>query len=92
MKFEAAELCMVVTHLTERKKRDELLAAGRLSTSILESSAEAIAARDETGKIISANEALENLCGFTPMFENFESALPLELSEASARSRTLLDI
>jgi PAS domain S-box-containing protein len=80
---EPPALCMVVTDLTERKKRDELLAAGRLSTSILDSAAEAIAVCDETGKIISANEALENLCGFNPKFQAFESALPLELRAES---------
>src|SRR6266513_1650115 len=74
-------LCMVVTDLTERKKRDELIAAGRLATSILESAAEAIAVCDETGKIIRVNKALEDLCGFNPLFQDFDTALPLEVQE-----------
>ena len=72
-------LCMVVTDLTERKRKDELIAAGRLANSILESTAEAIAVCDETGKIIIVNEALVNLCGFNPLFQPFDEALPLEL-------------
>ncbi len=68
---------MVVTDLSERKKSDELIAAGRLSTSILESAAEAIAVCDRTGKIITVNEALERLCGFNPLFQSFDLAIPL---------------
>jgi PAS domain S-box-containing protein len=76
---EPAALCMVVTDLTERKKRDGLIASGRLATSILESAAEAIAVCDESGKIIRVNQALEDLCGLNPLFQPFEVALPLEL-------------
>ena len=77
-------LCMVVTDLSERKKRDELIAAGRLATSILESAAEAVAVCDENGRIISVNQVLEDLCGFNPMFQPFESALPLKLNGGPA--------
>src|ERR1019366_3857704 len=42
-------VCMVVTDLTESRKWEELLAAGRLANSILESAAEAIAVCDEAG-------------------------------------------
>jgi len=84
MKLGEPALCMVVTDLTESKKREELVASGRLATSILDSAAEAIAVCDEIGMIISANEALENLIGFNPVFQTFESALPLELNAESA--------
>jgi PAS domain S-box-containing protein len=85
-------LSMVVSDLTERKKRDDLIAAGRLATSILESAAEAIAVCDEIGMIIHANEALENLCGFNPIFQRFESALPLEETGGAAGSLKYLSI
>ncbi len=84
---EPPTLCMVVTDLTERKKRDELIAAGRLATSILESAAEAIAVCDESGKIIRINEALERLCCFNPMFQPFNLALPLEITDGAAGRR-----
>lgn len=73
-------LCMVVTDLTEHKRRDEIIAAGKLANSILESAAEAIALCDENGKIIKINEALENLCGFNPLFQQFDHALPLQVT------------
>ena len=59
MHSEAGTLCMVVADLTERKKRDELITAGKLATSILESAAEAIAVCDDTGRIVRVNKALE---------------------------------
>ena len=35
---------------------------------------------DENGKIISVNQAFEDVCGFNPMFHPFDAALPLELN------------
>ena len=52
---------MVVTDVTEYKKRDEMIAAGRMATSILESAAEAIAVCDASGTIVKVNEALKDL-------------------------------
>jgi PAS domain S-box-containing protein len=78
---EVPALSMVVTDLTERRKTDDLIAAGTLASSILESAAEAIAVCDETGKIIRANQALESLCGGNPLFQHFDLALPLQLQD-----------
>ncbi len=81
---EPPALCMVVTDLTERKRKDELIAAGRLATSILESAAEAIAVCDEAGKIIHVNDALKELCCCNPLFQPFDLALPLEMNDGVA--------
>ena len=85
-------LCMVVTDLTERKKRDELIAAGRMATSILESAAEAIAVCDESGKIIRINAALVDLCGFNPLFQHFDAAVPLHLHPEPASPQATFSI
>jgi PAS domain S-box-containing protein len=79
MDSEAA-LCMVATDLTESKKRDELISSGHLANLILENAAEAIAVCDEAGTIIRINQAVEDLCGFNPLFQKFDLALPLEVS------------
>ena len=76
---DPSALCLVVTDLTERKQRDELIASGSLAASILESAAEAIAVCDQAGKIFRVNQALIDLCGANPLFQNFEAALPLEI-------------
>jgi diguanylate cyclase (GGDEF)-like protein/PAS domain S-box-containing protein len=81
---EPMALSMVVTDLTEREVQEEIIAAGRLAKSILESAAEAIAVCDESGTVIAGNEALENLCGCNPLFQPFNAVLPLEVAEVSA--------
>ena len=79
--LEPTAICMVVTDLTERKRNDELIAAGRLATSILESAAEAIAVCDQEGRIVTANQALERLCGSNPLFQPFDLAIPLKVND-----------
>ncbi len=83
--LEPPTLCMVVTDLKHRRRNDELLAAGRLATSILESAAEAIAVCDQTGKIITVNGALEKLCGGNPLFELFDKAMVLSLGDEPSK-------
>ena len=77
-------VCMVVANLTERKQRDELIAAGELARSILESAAEAIAVCDETGRIIAANAGMKQLCGVNPLFQPFDTVLPLDVGTEPA--------
>jgi PAS domain S-box-containing protein len=89
---ETPALCMVVTDLRERKKRDEVVAAGRLATSILDSAAEAIAVCDEGGTIIRANKAMEELCGFNPLFERFETVMPLQVVDRPSSSEKQFSI
>ncbi len=74
-------LCMVATDLTEQKRRDELIAAGELARSILASAADAIAVCDKDGIIISANDALTRICGVNPLFQPFDTVLPLHVDE-----------
>jgi PAS domain S-box-containing protein len=76
---EPAALCMVVTDLTESRQWEELVTAGRLATSILESSAEAIAVCDRDGNIVSVNDALKRLHGSNPILEHFDRAFPLKI-------------
>lgn len=80
---EPTALCMVVTDLTESKKWEDLISAGKLVTSILESSPEGIAVCDEKGMIVSLNDALKRLCGANPIFQHFDRAFPLEIEDAS---------
>jgi PAS domain S-box-containing protein len=72
-------VCMVITDLREYKQREELIAEGDLARSILEHTREAIAVCDDDGRVLLANEALRNLCGRNPLFEDLDDVLPLEL-------------
>ena len=89
---EPVAFCMVVTDLTESKARDEIVAAGKLASIILESAAEAIAVCDEAGTVISCNQALETLCGFNPLFQPFNSVLSLEVVDETAKQAEYFSI
>ena len=78
---EPTALCMVVTDLTERKRTEDLLEAGELATSILGSTVEAIAVCDPSGKIITCNAALGELCGGNPLFRQFDDAFKLDATD-----------
>lgn len=76
-------VCMVVTDLTEQKQRDAAIAAGNLARAILDQAVEPIAVCDSTGRIIIANDALQNLCDVPPLFELIADVLPLQVTDAS---------
>jgi PAS domain S-box-containing protein len=80
---EPTALCMVVTDLTESKKWEDLISAGKLTNSILDSSAEGIAVCNGTGHILTLNGVLKDLCGTNPILEHFDKAFPLELGDSS---------
>jgi PAS domain S-box-containing protein len=75
-------LCLVATDLTEQKRNEQMVAAGRLARSILEQAAEAIVVCDERGRIIQANAAAHRLCGRSPIWESFAERFPLHLNVA----------
>lgn len=79
---EPTALCVVVTDVTESKKWEDLISAGKLTNSILDSSAEGIAVCDETGHIVSVNAVLKRLCGSNPILQHFDKAFPLELADS----------
>jgi diguanylate cyclase (GGDEF)-like protein/PAS domain S-box-containing protein len=81
---EPIAFSLVLTDVTERKAQEEIIAAGKLAKSILESTAEAIAVCDESGTVIAGNEALEDLCGCNPLFQPFDSVLTLEVTDETA--------
>jgi PAS domain S-box-containing protein len=76
---EPTALCMIVTDLTESKKWEELISAGKLTTSILDSSAEGIAVCDAHGNIQTLNGVLKRMAGSNPILEHFDTAFPLEI-------------
>jgi len=80
-------LCMVVTDLTETKKWEQMVSAGKLASSILESSAEAIAVCDETGKIVGSNAALKRLCRCNPQFEHFDRIFTLVIKDVDPSTK-----
>jgi PAS domain S-box-containing protein len=83
---EPTALCMVVTDLTESKKWEELISAGKLTKSILDSSAEGIAVCDSKGNIQTINGVLKRMSGSNPILEHFDKAFPLEIRKQGETS------
>lgn len=72
-------VAMVVTDLSEQKRNQEMLAAGKLARLIMEQAGEIVAVCDPNGRVLQASHALEQLCGTNPLFQEFDSVMPLEL-------------
>jgi len=81
-------VCMVITDLSEQKRQEEIVSAGRLAHLIVQQAAEAIAVCDNSGKIVLASEAFHHLCGRNTLLLPFDSVMPLEFSGHSQRSET----
>lgn len=77
--FGSRALGMVVTDLREQRRNQEMLAAGKLARLIMEQSTEIVAVCDTEGRVLQASNALEQTCGANPLFQPFDSVLPLDL-------------
>jgi PAS domain S-box-containing protein len=71
-------ISVIVTDLSEQKRTDETIAAGELSSTILEQAGEAIIVCDETGRVIRASSQAKELFGLNPMFRSFDQLGPLQ--------------
>jgi PAS domain S-box-containing protein len=72
---------MVVTDLREQKRKEQMLAEGRLAKLVLEHSHSGIAVCDQEGRIILASRRIREICGENPLFRDFDDLLPLEIME-----------
>lgn len=73
-------VCMVITDLSEQKRQEEIVSAGRLAHLIVQQAAEAIAVCDNSGKIVLASEAFHHLCDRNALLLPFDSVMPLHFS------------
>jgi PAS domain S-box-containing protein len=78
-------LCVVVTDLTEQKRSEEILAAERLATSILEQAAEAVVVCSPEGRIVRASRAAHNLAGDNPLLRPFAAVFGVQLAGGKGR-------
>jgi PAS domain S-box-containing protein len=82
--FRNADLhatAMVVTDLREQKRKEQMLAEGRLAKLVLEHSHSGIAVCDHEGRIILASRRIREITGENPLFRAFDELLPLEIGE-----------
>jgi PAS domain S-box-containing protein len=82
--FRNADLhatAMVVTDLREQKRKEQMLAEGRLAKLVLEHSHSGIAVCDQEGRIILASRRIREIAGENPLFRGFDDLLPLQIGE-----------
>jgi PAS domain S-box-containing protein len=84
-------VCVVVTDLTEQKRSEEILAAERLATSILEQAAEAVVVCSPDGRIVRASRAAHRLAGTNPLLRRFGDVFPIRLGDGSLHDGLLSD-
>ena len=78
--------CVVITDLTEQKRRDEIVAAERLARSIIEQATEAIVVCNDEGKIIRSSNAITRVLGHDPSLLSFEGVFDLHLPDGKKLS------
>jgi PAS domain S-box-containing protein len=76
-------VCVAITDLTEQKHREELVAAERLASSILDQAVDGIVVCNEAGIVIRASRAARGLCGRNPILRPFATAFPLRSGAGS---------
>jgi len=82
--FRTADLvatAVVITDLREQKRKEQMLAEGRLAKLVLEHSHSGIAVCDQEGRIILASRRIREISGENPLFRDFDELLPLEIIE-----------
>lgn len=82
----ACTVCLMVTDLTEQKRRDEIVRAERLARSILEQAVEAIVVVDPEGKIIRASQTAHSLAAGNVLLRQFDETFPLQPASLSFAS------
>ena len=83
-------VCMVVTDLTEQKRIEKVIEAGRLARTIMEQATEPMVVCDQSGTIIETNEAAQRLLGKNLLFQSFDERVNLAFSSQNTRkTRTI---
>ena len=72
-------VCLAATDLTEQKRQEETVAAGRLARAILEQAEHAIVVCDAHGIITQASQAVHHLFSGNPLLRRFEEVFPLRI-------------
>jgi PAS domain S-box-containing protein len=85
-------VCVVVTDLTEQKRSEEILAAERLATSILEQAAEAVVVCAPDGHIVRASRAAHRLAGTNPLLRPLGAVFPIRLGDGREHGDFLSEV
>lgn len=72
---------LVVTDLTEQKRKEAIIASEKLNRLILEQASDAIAVCDEDGRVIWVNQLAKDLCNINPIGQFFDDVFSNSLDK-----------
>jgi PAS domain S-box-containing protein len=82
--------CVIVTDLTDQKRNQEMLAAERLTSQIVDQATEGIVVCDLAGVVIRASHAAARIAGAPPLLRPFEQVFRLTTPDDPAAARTVI--
>jgi PAS domain S-box-containing protein len=82
--------CVIVTDLSEQKRNQEMLAAERLTSQIVDQATEGIVVCDLAGIVIRASHAAHRIAGTSPLLRAFGDVFALRAAEDPEVARTVI--
>ena len=78
------QISLLVTDLTQQKRYQEIVSAEAFASAVLDQAVDAVVVCDEKGRVICANRTAQELCGGSPLFQDFHTVFPLHRADEGA--------
>jgi PAS domain S-box-containing protein len=85
-------LCLMLTDLSEQKRNEQVVAAGKLANSILQQAAEAVLVLASDGRIVRASRATHELAGDGVLLRRFDEVFHLSFRSTQCSLQNVLSI
>ena len=82
--------CVIVTDLTDQRRNQEILAAERLTSQIVDQATEGIVVCDLAGVVIRTSRAAQRITGTIPLLRPFDQGFALTAPDDPAVARTVV--
>jgi len=87
---DGEQTCVIVTDLSDQKRNQEMLAAERLTSQIVDQATEGIVVCDLAGVVVRASHAADRIAGGSPLLRAFEQVFHLQSSDDPAMGHTVI--
>lgn len=81
---DSSQKSLLVTDLTQQKRYQEIVSAEAFASAVLDQAVDAVVVCDEQGRVIRVNRTAQELCGGSPLFQDFHTVFPLRRADESA--------
>jgi PAS domain S-box-containing protein len=87
---DGEQTCVIVTDLSDQKRNQEMLAAERLTSQIVDQATEGVVVCDLAGVVVRASHAADRIAGMSPLLRAFDQVFHLQSSEDPAMGHTVI--